>query len=438
MKNFIIILLLLTSTICYSKSIKWRKVFQADNAHFISIDNPDSNYCMAIATNVTYKEIVKSTDGGETWFHVYKDTTDPGKWKKYGRDISYPSQDFCIIGLDSNAFLKTTDGGLTWNEFEVDIPYSPYGFYDVDMYDENNGILVSSYYIALTNDGFNTYELIPNPGGFVAYCAELAAPNSICIVSRDIDGSPDFNERFFRSDNGGKTWNEYEHPDYRIPMELQFVDSLNGYEVGGKRTGSGDQRTNLVYKTTDGGRTWEKVFDTVIYISFGLQKLDFYDKDNGIVVGQFGSVFWTHDGGKSWIFDSSGLIWDNIPATMNVCYIRKDRAIVADYNGRIFISEFVDDVEDEIPNDDDFVVYPNPATDKIRIRFKDEFLNSTELQIFNSYGQEIINKSPQDFGLPTSGFRLLELDISSLSSGVYFVIINANGKVSSKPFVVMR
>jgi len=72
---------------------------------------------------------------------------------------------------------------------------------------------------------------------------------------------------------------------------LQFVDSLVGYEVGGKSTGHGQQQYELVYKTTDGGRSWEKVLDIVISISFGLQKLDFYDKDNGIVVGQFGAVF---------------------------------------------------------------------------------------------------------------------------------------------------
>jgi len=69
---------------------------------------------------------------------------------------------------------------------------------------------------------------------------------------------------------------------------------------------------------------------------------------------------------------------------MNVCYIRKDRAIIADFLGRIFISEdTTTDVIEEIPIVDEFVIYPNPATDKIKIRFKDEFINSTEILIFN-------------------------------------------------------
>jgi photosystem II stability/assembly factor-like uncharacterized protein len=253
-------------------------------------------------------------------------------------------------------------------------------------------------------------------------------------LSRDIDGSTDFNERFFRSYDGGKSWLEYPHPDYRVPQELQFVDSLTGYEVGGKKTGIGDERTNLVYKTTDGGRSWEKVMDTVIYLSYGLHKLDFFDKDNGIVVGQFGSVFWTHDGGKSWIFDSSDIFWIHIPATMNVCYIRKDRAIIADFDGIIYTSTETTYVVEEIPSDVDFILSPNPIADKIIIRFKDEFFISYELQIFNSYGQEIPGLSHAF----EQGTNRIEVALSSLPSGVYFAVLNGNGKVRTIPFVVLR
>ncbi len=431
-KKFIIIILLFTSTICASKSIKWKQVFQADNVHFIGIDNSDSNYCMALATNVTRKVMVKSTDGGETWFYAFKDST-VTKWKKEGENISYPSHDFCIISLDSNSFLKSVDGGNTWNEYQINLPYYLFGFDEVDMFDENNGVMKQQHYLAISHDGFQTWDTILAPGGYYVFNVAMATSNSICVISRDIDGSPDFNERFYRSDDGGNTWNEYPHPDYRIPQALQFVDSLTGYEVGGESTGIGQQRTNLVFKTTDGGHSWEEVMDTVIYISFGLQKLDFYDKDNGIVVGQFGSVFWTHDGGQSWIFDSCGLIWDNIPATMNVCYIRKNRAIVADYNGRIFISsEDTTDVVDNTPQETgECLLYPNPASNFIRIKLP--ITNYGIQKIFNSFGQEI-----EGIKQKRITENEIEFDVSKLPAGAYFAVIKSKEKIYSKPFVVLR
>ncbi|MBI5325547.1 MAG: hypothetical protein HZB41_09820, partial [Ignavibacteriae bacterium] len=374
MKCIIIFFIIIyTNVYCNSNNIIWNKVFDDDTLLFLGIDNADTNYAMALADiSGPWRAVLKTTDAGNTWFYVLKDSVIfDVPWPSDPQDISYPTRDFCIIGCDSNYFLKTTDGGITWYEYKIDIPYSLFGFRDIDMYDENHGVMKSSLYLAVSHDGFKNWDTISNPGGDLIFNVEMAAPYSICVLSRDIDGSPDFNERFFRSDDGGKTWDEYPHPDYRVPKALQFVDSLVGYEVGGKLTGHGQQQHELVYKTSDGGRSWEKVLDTIIYISFGLQKLDFYDKDNGIVVGQFGAVFWTHDGGKSWTFDSSSVIYYKNPATMNVCYIRQDRAIIADFLGRIFISEDTTiDVVEEIPSGDDFVIYPNPASDKIKIKLK--------------------------------------------------------------------
>ena len=442
--KFIIGFIFIVNSLCFANDITWTKVFHNDSVRFDAIDNCDTLYAMAVANlDFNWGAVLKTTNAGKTWNYTLYDidrTTAP--YFAYPQDISYPSRDFCIIACDSGTFLRTQDGGKTWEEIKIDVPMVGgflNHFFEVNMFDIHHGILVTRNHIAITHDGFNTWEILPAPGSFVIYSTDMPAPNSICVVSRDIDGSPDFNERFYRSDDGGKTWDEYPHPDYRIPRKLQFVDSLIGYEVGGKRTGIGDRQYELVFKTTDGGRSWESVLDTEVIESFGLQKLDFYDKDNGIVVGQFGSIFWTHDGGKSWYYDSSETVTENIPATMNVCYIRKDRAIVADFWGRIFISEDTTiDMIEEIRSGDDFVLYPNPATDKIKIRLKDEFINSTELQIFNSYGQEIINKSSSDLLLPTNDFLLFEVDVSTLSSGVYIAVLNGSGNVITIPFVVMR
>jgi len=84
-------------------------------------------------------------------------------------------------------------------------------------FDDKHGVMKSQHYLAISHDGFNTWDTMYAPGGYTIFNVEMAAPNSICVVSRDIDSTVDWNERFYRSDDGGKTWNEYPHPDYRIP-----------------------------------------------------------------------------------------------------------------------------------------------------------------------------------------------------------------------------
>lgn len=436
-----LLLVYILSIHCFSKTTEWDIVFSNDSLLFKGIDNADSLYCIAIASSREYSKIIlKSTDAGLTWNYILKDTYNlgNGKLSKTITDISYPTRDFCIIGLDTNSFIKTTDGGITWNEYKINLPYWLFGFNDIDMYDSINGVMATQHDLAISHDGFKTWKTFSAPNDSTILKVDMAAPNSICVVSRYLNDSPDYDKKFFRSDDGGYTWNEYEHPDYYI-YQLMFIDSLTGFTVGDRNTGHGDERYNLVYKTTDGGHSWFNVLDTEIYHSFGLQKVDFFDKDNGITVGQFGSVFWTYDGGKSWFYDSNNIFWSHIPPMMNVCYIRRDRAIIADFDGIIYISsEDTTDVIEEITSGDDFVLYPNPATDKIKIKLKDEFINSREIKIFNSYGYVIMNKSATDFRLTTNDFRLLEVDISSLSNGVYFIVLRGSSKVISIPFVVIR
>src|SRR3989339_864919 len=116
-----------------------------------------------------------------------------------------------------------------------------------------------------------------------------------------------------------------------MPMRLQFIDSLIGYEVGGKRSGVGDIEYNLVYN-------------------------------------------------------------------------------------------------------DDYILFQDATTDLLTIRFKNDIPYNTELQIFNSYGQKIPGLSHAS----EPGTNRIEIDVSSLSSGVYFAELSGSGKVRTIPFIVMR
>ncbi|TAL68899.1 MAG: T9SS type A sorting domain-containing protein [Bacteroidetes bacterium] len=301
------------------------------------------------------------------------------------------------------------------------------------MYDENHGVMKNQHYFAVSHDGFKTWKTFSAPNDSTILKVDMAAPNSICVVSRYLNDSPDYDKKFFRSDDGGNTWNEYEHPDYYI-YQLMFIDSLTGFTVGDRNTGHGDERYNLVYKTTDGGHSWFNVLDTEIYHSFGLQKVDYFDKDNGITVGQFGSVFWTHDGGASWVYDSNYIFWSHIPPMMNVCYIRRDRAIIADFDGIIYISsEDTTDVIENIPNDNNILLSPNPFSSSFNIDFTNNYSSIVSIDLYDILGNNIYIKN---IGFLDSGQHSTTIQLNDdYSPGCYLLVIRSGADIQSMKVV---
>ena len=61
-------------------------------------------------------------------------------------------------------------------------------------------------------------------------------------------------EKTWRTEDGGKTWKEASPKGF---WGLAFADSKVGYACGG----AWGAAPGLVYKTADGGATWEKIFE---------------------------------------------------------------------------------------------------------------------------------------------------------------------------------
>jgi hypothetical protein len=249
------------------------------------------------------------------------------------------------------------------------------------------------------------------------------------------------NDYVIRSDDLGITWQAY----LGVPRNVRkifFRDKFRGWAVGGRQfdTNIGFYSDVIIY-TTDGGVTWEVQLDSIISrYAYGLSQVYFYNDSIGISLGYSRRMWFTTNGGKLWIDDTSAnypIIEDDL---IDVAYLTKTTLLgVGWLLGNIY--KYTDepvDVVDYYSNDENLFIYPNPVKDKIKIKLKDEFINSIEFKIFNSYGQVIITKSATDLQLTTNDFRLLEVDVSSISSGVYFAVINENGKVNSIPFLVLR
>jgi len=69
----------------------------------------------------------------------------------------------------------------------------------------------------------------------------------------------------------------------------------------------------------------------------------------------------------------------------------------------------------------EFVLYPNPAQDKIYISTRNEKTNYTQVEIMSALGQTILKDNYNSDGI----------DISHLESGIYFIYLSSSGARST-------
>lgn len=94
---------------------------------------------------------------------------------------------------------------------------------------------------------------------------------------------------FYRSQDGGTTWEDLSIGEDATITNLQFVDAEYGYAVG---------EFGMVFQTVDAGEQWA-VIEPVAEEFYPLS-LHFTDRDTGWVGGVLGIIFATSDGGRSW------------------------------------------------------------------------------------------------------------------------------------------
>lgn len=239
----------------------------------------------------------KSTDKGQSWFEQYRVETR----SKFGtiyraRNAVLTDKDYIYVTFsDLQSIAKSTDGGKT---FEMkDIGPGP-SFYQICMYNRNIGVGMSGSDIFMTTDGWETYDRIStsfsstyyNPIFINEHTVQFASDraNLIVLVNFDLNN---------------KLWDiVYEFPkevDFTF-LDLKYTRNGLGFLAGLRRNGKGDRATDVMYQSTDYGKSWFKTIDQDVEPQWGFNNVSFNDTLNGFVTGQFGKIMMTNDGGKNW------------------------------------------------------------------------------------------------------------------------------------------
>ncbi|MDP4267364.1 MAG: PKD domain-containing protein [Bacteroidota bacterium] len=160
----------------------------------------------------------------------------------------------------------------------------------VKFYDINDGYAVGTFgtIIHLTNSG-STLTLKRGITNLNLFDVFYATKTTIYISGTE--GS------VFKTTDGGTTWNKLSINVTDEIKHLFFTDSIHGYAIS----------ANNVFKTNDGGINWtiQNLFPSI------LSSIYFIDGLNGFITADKGKIFKTSDAGKTWVSI-------NTPATDNL------------------------------------------------------------------------------------------------------------------------
>lgn len=241
----------------------WRTVWEGNNlARFVLFDpnNPEVLYASTgIFDREAYNDegvgILKSIDGGDTWFQINNGIPNSEGNRFVGFLEMHPTESQILFAASGNnargigGVFRTTNGGESWEK-------------------------------VLSGDVFTIVTISPS--------------NATVVYAGSADG-------FYRSDDGGTNWQKFSKPEggYGPPgIRAGFpisavVDPDNSYTVFANNYMGGN------FKSTDGGRSW--VNSSKGYTGADLHDItvDLYNPAIVYTIGRSGP-FRSYNGGEDW------------------------------------------------------------------------------------------------------------------------------------------
>ena len=240
------------------------------------------------------------------------------------------------------------------------------------------------------------------------------------------------------STDGGDNW--VKKTAANACKAIDFINESEGWGIAEIADGENHySRRQVVYHTTDAGSTWEIQRDTNANAS-GVNGLEFLNKQNGIIISAYRKIFWTHDGGKTWVENLIGPQGEHntVVFLYDVAYPDLNSAFIIGTFGVVYKYENIPDgIEEDYAEDIIINIYPNPIN-------KDGILNlnlslkqgaNIEIELINMPGgRHKLFTGPQ-----AAGKKDYRFNINALyeQSGLYMLRFNIGAKVVYRKVIKM-
>ncbi len=283
----------------FDGGVSWIQENLGVKTNIISVSFPSAQIGYAVGYNYSdhntiFSDVLKTIDGGQSWTNVLHKETFHGFNK-----VQFINETTGFVSGHKNTtgfILKTTDGGTSWDSLPFPIiPYEgTFSAYDFQFLNSAIGIASGTCtdhgHILKTIDGGITWT--SKMGDFENSFTGLIMLNSFTGFA----GSD--NSSIYKTTNGGNSWQKvYEIVDFpsKEVHSFFFTDSVTGYAIlkSGYINTSGK---SVILKTTDTGNTWDSIFS----INRNVDGIFFKDSLNGFLIGEYGTILETHNAGLTW------------------------------------------------------------------------------------------------------------------------------------------
>lgn len=317
-----------------------------------------------------------------------------------------PTNSNIVYGSSQNGSLyKSTNGGTSYSG--ITEPETTGAWTTPFLIDQNTPTTLIAGYVQVyksTNSG-GSWTAISNFSG-TATCSYLSMAPSNSNYIYAAKGTT-----IYMTSDGGSTWTDISAGLGGATINRIDVHDSDPKKVAVALSGS------LIYTSTDGGTTWTNY--TGNFPTLTARCLTYENgTDEGIYVGTTSGVYYRNKTMTGWVLHGMGL--PAVPINEIEIQYTAQKVRVATYGRGIWqadqynaISTFINTSKEN----NDLMIYPNPANSKITIKINSKMIGSTFI-ITDLLGKELMN------GKLTN--ELSTINIESLAAGVYFVQTKEN------------
>ncbi len=414
----------------------------------ISVYSPTG--CVVVGGGSGQPKVYKSTNSGVTFTDITGNIVGPELWCVWAVDANtiYAGDGGANGGAGGNAKVwKTTNGGTSWTTilttggtvgFINSIVFSrinpQIGFIQSDPPTGAGGV----YWLQKTTDGGATWTLTNPPG----VSGQASAQNGLAVIDAQCYGFGLGNNapaRVQLTTNGGTTWNAR-----NIAVVGGFVSA---FAINDNKTimlgATGDAAGSLpnIGRSTDGGATWS-VVNTGAGMTIGLATIKWAYTTNCVYMTGAGTGVCARrstDGGLTWTNQTTaGLTGLSHMDLVVVGSTVSAYAVCTDGS----VLKLTDNLTAIDPNNTTVPTsyslqqnYPNPFNPTTNIKYSVPIGSNVSLKIYNALGKEVMTvvNAHQD-----AGNYVESVDMSSLSTGVYFYTLTAGDFKDTKKMMLVK
>jgi len=393
----------------------------------------DDMNCIAFSKFSQYRYILKSNDGGMSWYifsqvdFYYRDFPRIHPFRTFISDSNHIYTTY----YDDITIDKSTDGGLSFTEvnFGEFTEKEGGGFVEFKMYNNRIGVAHTHTNIFITYDNWKNYEVVDVPYDYFLEQPFYFLDSNNIILSNyeESEYNKEYTLRFLQYNISLKEWSVYSNVEKNDPVngdpkiwEIDVVNDSVIYACGYiELENSWD--AEVVWKSIDKGKTWKKVLSNINgYTHYsGLSNISFGNENHGFACTDSGVFYETTDGGESWyLHPYFPEVRGNQP---RIVWAGDTPLYKVDQKG-IFRLETKSSVTEVRKSEN---VRVNKSDNSLEIAINDDSFANYNFHLYNISG-EIVNTSTLESSM---SYIYQTIELPDLINGVYYYVLSSNNSV---------